>query len=81
MGSTGEDRSGGSRTAGYVLAALVATIPAWMFLGGFLGIGGATAAVVVAWATLIVWLLKRRQEDPGWDRRLPAPHTRGGRHG
>lgn len=59
----------GSRTAGYLVSGLVATIPLWLLAFLFLGPEGAWAVVVVAWATGVVWLLKKRQEDPGWDAR------------
>ena len=59
----------GSRTDGYLVAGLVATIPLWLFAFLFVGPQGAWAVVVVAWTTGIVWLLKKRQEDPEWDAR------------
>lgn len=64
-------RERGSRTAGYLVAGLVATIPLWLLAVPFDGPQGAWAVVVVvvAWATGIVWLLKKRQEDPEWDAR------------
>jgi hypothetical protein len=63
--------STGSRSAAYVVAGLLATIPAWIALLA-LGPYVATGAVVVAWSTGLVWLLKKRQEDPSWDRRPVA---------
>jgi hypothetical protein len=60
--------SHGSRTAAYLIAGALATVPCFfvlLFLGPYAALGG----VVVMWTSGIVWLLKRRQEDPTWDRR------------
>lgn len=65
--------SSGSRTAGYLVAGGLASFPIWAFLLPWMGVGGATAALVVAWASGIVWLLRRREEDPAWDRSQPQP--------
>ena len=62
----------GSRTAAYVVAGAVATIPAFFLLVGFLGWSGATGGVVVLWIIGGLWLLRQRQEDPAWDRRMPT---------
>jgi hypothetical protein len=59
----------GSRTAAYLVAGALATIPAIFVLGIFLGLYAGAGAVLVAWTSGIVWLLKKRQEDPTWDRR------------
>jgi hypothetical protein len=59
----------GSRTAAYLVAGALATVPIALILMSVLGVGGAVGGVVVMWAAGIVWLLKRRQEDPTWDRR------------
>jgi len=40
-----------------------------LVLGAFVGPYGALGGVVVSWTSGIVWLIKRRQEDPSWDRR------------
>jgi hypothetical protein len=58
-----------------------------MLLVGYLGPTAAIGGLVVAWASGIVWLLKKRQEEPAWDRSLPSgrrEHRRRGvswRHG
>lgn len=57
----------GSRTAALLVAGLVATIPLWLLAFLLIGMSGAWAVVVVAWTTGVVWLLKKRQDDPGWD--------------
>jgi hypothetical protein len=44
-------------------------VPAWFVLTAFLGLYAGCGAVVVLWTTGVVWLLKRRQEDPAWDHR------------
>ncbi len=72
VASIDKNPSGGSRTTGYLVAGLVATIPTWLILGMFLGLGSGAAAVAVCWATGLVWLAKQRQEDPEWDRRSTA---------
>jgi hypothetical protein len=59
----------GPRTAGYLVAGLVATIPLWLLAFLFTGYQGAWAVIVVGWATGVVWLLKKRQDDPEWDSR------------
>jgi hypothetical protein len=59
----------GSRTAAYLVAGALATFPGMFLLVGFFGPYGALGGAVVAWTSGIVWLLKRRQEDPAWDRR------------
>ncbi len=59
----------GSRTAAYLVAGALATIPGMVLLLGFFGPYGALGGAVVAWTSGIVWLLKRRQEDREWDRR------------
>jgi hypothetical protein len=64
--------SRGSRTAAYVVAGALATFPAILVLGAFVGFTFAMGAVLVMWTSGIVWLLKRRQEDPSWDHRLPG---------
>ncbi|GAA2012624.1 hypothetical protein GCM10009719_23890 [Nocardioides kribbensis] len=69
-----DPRASGSRTAAYLMAWATGTIPALFVLAPFVGVGGAVAALVIAWCTGIVWLLKRRQEDPGWDRRPTTGH-------
>jgi len=61
--------SRGSRTAGYVVPAALATIPGFLVLIAFSGANVAIGAVVVLWTSGIVWLLKKRPEEPGWDRR------------
>ena len=70
MGET-VTRSRGSRTAGYLVAWLLASVPLWLLAVPFVGMQGAWAAVAVAWAIGLVWLGKKRQDDPGWDARLP----------
>lgn len=67
--------SPGSRTAAFLVAGAVATIPGWVLLIVFLGIYAGTGAVVFLWVTGIAWLLRKRQEDPSWDRR-PTPGHR-----
>jgi hypothetical protein len=52
-----------------VVAGALGTVPALFVLSGFLGFYAGVGGVVFLWATGIVWLLKRRQEDPTWDRR------------
>jgi uncharacterized membrane protein YphA (DoxX/SURF4 family) len=64
--------SRGSRTAAYLVAGGLATIPGLCILIGYLGPRAALGAVVVLWTSGIVWLLKKRQEDPAWDRRPPT---------
>jgi hypothetical protein len=61
--------SPGSRTAAYLVAGALATVRAWFVLTAFLGVYAGCGAVVVLWTTGVVWLLKRRQEDPAWDHR------------
>ncbi len=71
MASTPIPSSGGSRTAAYLVAGALATVPAFfvlLFFGPYVALGG----VVVMWTSGIVWLLKRRQEDPTWDRRTSS---------
>jgi hypothetical protein len=67
-------RSSGSRTAGYLVAGALATVPALFVLCGSLGVYGGVGGVFL-WTTGIVWLLKKRQEDPTWDKR-PATGRR-----
>jgi len=64
--------SSGSRTAAYVVAGALATFPAILVVGAFVGLTFALGGVLVMWTSGIVWLLKRRQEDPSWDHRLPS---------
>jgi hypothetical protein len=52
-----------------VIAGALATVPALLVLGAYLGLYGALGGVVVMWTSGIVWLIKKRQEDPSWDRR------------
>jgi len=74
MTSAAPNRSGGSRTAAYLVAGALATLPGILLVTTFLGLTVAVGAAVVAWAAGAVWL-KKRQEDPRWDR---SP-TAGGR--
>jgi hypothetical protein len=65
---------GGSRTAAYLVSGALATVPALfvlMFLGPLAAIGG----VVTLWTSGVLWILRKRQEDPGWDRRTSRPGT------
>ncbi|MBO0847523.1 MAG: hypothetical protein J2P22_19155 [Nocardioides sp.] len=66
--------SPGSRTAAYLVAGAIATIPGWFLLIAILGIYPGTGAVVFLWAAGVVWLLKKRQDDPSWDRRPTSGH-------
>ena len=62
----------GSRTAAYLVCGFLLGVPVWLvglLLGGM---QGAFAALVVLWATGVVWLLKKRQDDPGWDAGPPS---------
>ncbi len=70
----------GSRTAAYLVAGALGTVPALLVLAVFLGFYGAVGGGIVMWSAGIVWLLKRRQEDPTWDHR-PAAGRRSGRAG
>ena len=65
--TTGRDR--GSRTAGYLVAGFLGGVAAWVVLLLFTSPGIATAAVLVAWLTGLVWLGKKHQDDPGWSGR------------
>lgn len=65
MPSTGR----GSRIAAYLVAGALATIPGGLVLMSFLGFDAGIGGVVVLWTSGIVWLLKKRQDDPTWDRR------------
>jgi hypothetical protein len=65
----------GSRTAGYLVAGALATIPAALLLMAFLGTYAGLGGVVMLWTTGVVWLLKKRYDDPTWDRR-PASGRR-----
>lgn len=64
--------SSGSRTAAYLVAGALGTLPAVYVLAIFLGFYGAVGGVVVLWTSGIVWLLKKRQEDPSWAHRPPT---------
>ena len=64
--------SNGSRTAAYFVAGAFGTVPVFFVLALFLGFYGAVGGVVVVWTTGIVWLLRKRQEDPTWEHRPPA---------
>ena len=68
---TAAPASRGSRTAAYVVAGVLGGVLLWVLAVGLVGLPGACALVVVAWATGGVWLLKKRQDDPDWDGRLP----------
>lgn len=59
----------GSRTASYLVAGALATVPAFLLLAAFVGAYAAFGGVVASWTIGTVWLLRKRQEDPGWDRR------------
>lgn len=67
MTSPAPSASQGSRTAAYLVAGAVATIPGFFLFAFFLGFYGAIGGVVVSWTSGAVWLLKKRQEDPTWD--------------
>lgn len=69
---SGTSQSRGSRTAGYLVAEALATVPVLFLLISYLGTYGALGGVVVLWTSGVVWLLKRREEDLGWDRRPPT---------
>jgi hypothetical protein len=60
-------RSHGSRTAACLVAGALATVPALLVLVAVFGTYVALGAVVVMWTTGVVWLLKRRQDDPAWE--------------
>ena len=62
----------GSRTAAYLVAGALATVPALVVLAVMFGPYVALGGVVVIWTSGIVWLLKKRQDDPTWDRRPTA---------
>jgi hypothetical protein len=47
-------------------------LPVWIVLAGALGSGAGVAGVLTLWLSGIVLLLKRRSEDPSWDRSLPS---------
>ncbi|GAA1937041.1 hypothetical protein GCM10009815_35060 [Nocardioides marmoribigeumensis] len=64
-------RTTGSRTAAYLVVGLVVSLPVWFLATLILGLPGGWAVLVVGWATGLVWLAKKRQDDPGWDARLP----------
>ena len=66
--------SGGSRTAAYLVAGALATVPVALLLGLLIGIPFAIGTLVVAWASGILWLLNKRQEDPFWDHRPTSCH-------
>jgi hypothetical protein len=51
------------------VAGALGTAPAILVLLLVLSFPTAVGAVAMAWATGIVWLLKKRQDDPTWDRR------------
>lgn len=72
MTSPERSAASGSRTAAYLVAGALGTVPAVLLLARFVGLYGAVGAVVVVWACGLVWLLKRRQEDPTWDHRPPT---------
>jgi hypothetical protein len=69
-----DDRSHGSRTVAYLLAGALATIPVLIIVVAFTGWYVGLGAVVVMWTSGIVWLLKKRQEDPAWDHRPTSGH-------
>ena len=66
--------SNGSRTAAFFVAGALRTVPVFFMLALFMGFYGAVGGVVVVWTTGIVWLLKKRQEDPAWEHRPPTGH-------
>jgi hypothetical protein len=64
--------SSGSRTAAFLVAGALATVPAYFVLAAVIGYYAALGGVVFLWTSGIVWLLKRRHEDPTWDRRATS---------
>jgi lipopolysaccharide export LptBFGC system permease protein LptF len=67
MGTT-TSRDRGSRTAGYLVAGFLGGVAAWVVLSLFTGMAIAGAALLVAWLTGLVWLAKKHQDEPGWER-------------
>lgn len=63
--------SSGSRTAAYVVCGVLATLPALILLAAYFGRAVGIGGVITVWLIGLVWILKRRGEDPEWDRRLP----------
>ena len=59
----------GSRTAAYLAAGALGTVPAVLLLTLVIGLYAAIGAVVVMWASGSLWLLRKRQQDPTWDHR------------
>jgi hypothetical protein len=59
----------GSRTAAYVVAGALATVPALAVMVGYFGPYVGMGGVVTLWTIGVVWLLKKREDDPTWDRR------------
>jgi hypothetical protein len=57
----------GSRSAAYLVAGVLATVPAGFVLMAYLGAYAGLGAVVMLWTTGVFWLLKRRHDDPTWD--------------
>lgn len=70
--STPRGEQTGSRTAAFVVAGFLGGALFWVATFGLIGFQGASAVVVVAWCTGVVWLLKKRQKDPAWDARPPG---------
>lgn len=66
----------GSRSLGYLMAGLVATVPVWLAASVVLGFVGGAGAVLTGWCVGVLWLVKKRQDDPGWDRRQPRTGQR-----
>ena len=62
----------GSRTAAYLVAGALATVPVLVVLAVVLSPYIALGGVVVMWTSGIVWILKKRQDDPTWGRRPTA---------
>jgi hypothetical protein len=61
--------SQGSRTAGYAVCLFLATPLVFLYAVGWLSVAGAVAVIVTMWTIALTWVLRKRSEDPGWDRR------------
>ncbi|MCW2787562.1 MAG: hypothetical protein JWP74_4079 [Marmoricola sp.] len=72
MTSSARSTSTGSRTAAYLVAGALATVPVTLALLFVLSFSPAVAAVAMAWITGIVSILKKRQDDPTWDHRTTS---------
>jgi hypothetical protein len=51
-----------------LVVGVLAAIPVFFLCAGLVGLYGAIGGVVVLWTSGVVWLLKKRQDDPAGDR-------------